>query len=224
MMRASIVAALSGLVCALDGVCRTRVEVEESFVITSDVEVITVDSEVAGEAEVGDVAGCTPVSGAFEAATAPCPAAPEVRVVKNLQLATEGHGLAQLAGVANQVLDNAYESGEAKLELRIDGSLDAGCTNILAWVRDERDVGADCVPLHTGTMPFEVPNLVEGVVEAAVFDQSTNLVHGRVDKETLIASLAPELQSVAQNLITEDVDIDGDSVPDRASVILELTF
>jgi len=214
-----------GFLCALDGRCRTQGEVEDSFVSRADVEVVTVpdadDGDVASDA---DVAGCTPVSGVFEATTPPCPTAPLVKPVKNLQLATEGHGLAQLAAVANQVLSQSFEKGESKLELRVDGSLAAGCERRLAWVRDERDIAADCTPVHSATMPFEVPNLVFGVIEAVDFDPESNVVHGRVDKEALMESLAPELRPVADTLIQEDIDLDGDSVPDRASVIINLTF
>jgi len=213
----------AGLVCSLEGVCATVAEVAASFDTRQAVDVITRDTSDTSEAE-GDVAGCREVVGVFAAGQAPCPTAAEVRVVTGIALADSGHGLAQLASVANQVIADGFDKGEISLALHVDGELRAGCPASLAWMRGAADRHADCTAEFTDAMPFEIPNLVATRVEEASLDPATGRVTGLIDKAALIASMDPALRDVAEQLIVLDVDTDGDQVADMASAILDLTF
>jgi len=213
-----------GLVCGLDGICASFAVVNASFDTRATVDVITLDTAGAAETLAPDGEGCRPVAGVFEPGTAPCEDAAEVRVVTGIVIASEGHGLAMLAGVANQVIADGFDKGEIPLALHIDGELRAGCATSLAWVRDAADLNADCTPVFSDAMPFEIPNLVSTKVERAVLDPVSGRLTGLIDKADLIASMDPALRDVAEQLIVLDVDTDGDQIADRASAIMDLSF
>lgn len=213
-----------GLVCGLDGICATFAAVNASFDTRATVDVITLDTADATETAAPDGEGCRAVAGVFEPGAAPCEEAAEVRVVTGIAIASEGHGLAMLAGVANQVIADGFEKGEIPLALHIDGELRAGCEARLAWIRGPEDRNADCTPVFSDAMPFEIPNLVSTKVERAVLDPLSGRLTGLIDKADLIASMDPALRDVAEQLIVLDVDTDGDQIADRASAIMDLAF
>lgn len=212
-----------GLICSLEGVCATYEAVSASFDSTATVDVITPDTAPPRET-VADAGGCRAVEGVFEASEPPCGEAAEVRTVTGIALAEEGHGLAGLASVANQVIENSFEAGEITLALHVDGELRDGCAASLAWIRTPEDRDADCTAVFSTSMPFDIPNLVSTSVDDAVLDPNTNRLTGIVDKAALIESMEPALRDVAERLIVLDVDTDGDQVPDKASAILDIGF
>lgn len=210
-----------GAICALDGVCRTVAAVEASLDTRQAVDVVAYDT-VDTQGATGDTAGCAPVAGVFEATSGACAAPTRKRRVTGLIIASEGNGLAGLAGVANQVLANTFEDGTLTLELWVDGELTPACAHVIAWMRGPDDRNADCTAAFRDTMPLVIPELVTTSVEHAHLDPETLIVTGLVDKAKLLASMAPELRDVADSLITLDVDTDGDQVADMASAIIQV--
>ncbi|MCA9517441.1 MAG: hypothetical protein KC635_21015 [Myxococcales bacterium] len=211
-----------GAICALDNVCRTVAAVEASLDTRQAVDVVTYDT-VDTQGATGDATGCEPVAGVFDAATGACPEPTTKRTVTAIVIAQEG-GLAGLAEVANQVIANGFDDGSLTLELWIDGSLAAGCARVLAWMRGPEDRNADCTAVFSDAMPFVIPGLVTTSVDHAQLDPETLVLTGLVDKAKLIESMAPELRDVAEQLITLDVDTDGDEVADMASAVIQITL
>ena len=120
--------------------------------------------------------------------------------------------------------NHGFDDGSLTLELWIDGSLAAGCARVLAWMRGPEDRNADCTAVFSDAMPFVIPGLVTTSVDHAQLDPETLVLTGLVDKAKLIESMAPELRDVAEQLITLDVDTDGDEVADMASAVIQITL
>jgi|GEM_PF-1822749 len=213
----------SGLVCALDGVCRSYAAVQASFDVVQDVEVVGCDTGGATDTIAADTAGCAAVAGVFEAGAAPCPAAATVRQVTGLVIQDHDNGLADLAAVANQVLASGFAEETITLSLHVDGDLTSGCPRSLGWIRTADDRNADCTPVFSDAMPLDIPGLVSTSVDDASVvevDADTLTLKGLVDKQALLLSLDEALRDVADGLVTEDTDTDCDDVPDKASAII----
>jgi len=215
-----------GLVCAFDGVCRTFAAVQASFDTVQAVDVVAFDTVKADTTATDDANGaCAPVLGVFAAGSAPCPAAATILPVTGLVIAEEGNGLARLAAVANAVLADGFDQGTITLALHVDGTLAAGCTADLAWIRSAEDRHADCTPVFgADRMPLDIPSLVSTSVDFAVLDPETHILTGLVDKQALLLTLDESIRPVADGLIDEDVDTDGDDVPDKSSAIIQVLF
>ena len=214
-----------GLVCAFDGLCQRFAAVQASFDTVQPVDVTSFDTTPADTAGAPDASGCAPVANVFAAGAAPCPAAAEVRAVSGLVIAEEGNGLARLAAVANQVLANGFDQGDIAMALHLDGTLAPGCAVDFAWVRTPDDLAADCTPrFGKDRMPLDIPGLVSTSVDFATLDPETHVLTGLVDKQKLLARLDESIRAVADSLIDEDVDTDGDQVPDKSSAIIQVLF
>jgi len=211
-----------GLVCGLDLHCQPLSVVRDSLDTRAPVDVVIRDT--AGDTTPLDAEGCAPVEGVFEASEPPCPAAASVRQVTGLTLASEGHGLAPLAQIANQVIAVGFDEGDIALALHVDGQLSPGCPAVLAWVATQDDILGDCTARYVGRMPFVIPNLVSTVVEDAVLDPATLVLTGLIDKQALLESMDENLRDVADNLIIEDTDTTGDGSPDKASAIIAIAL
>jgi len=192
--------------------------------VVQDVDVVTFDTAKPDSVADTNGSGCAAIAGVFAAGSAPCPVAPDVRQVTGLVIQDHDNGLAQLAGVANQVLANGFGNGDITLSLHIDGTFQAGCSYALAWVRTAADIHADCTPEFGDSMPLDIPGLVSTSVDYATLNPDTHVLTGLVDKQKLLLALDPALRDVADQLIVEDVDTDGDHVPDKASAIIAVQF
>lgn len=213
----------SGLVCSLDGVCTTFEAIAAAFDATP--EITPLDGDTSNTSDVEAVTGtCTDMSGVFDAAIGACPEPARKLVVTAMVIDKDGNGLGPLAAVANSVIANGFRNGDITLALWVDGTFESGCDYASAWVRGPDDIHVDCTPVFSDEMPFEIPGLVSTKIEDAVIDPETGLVTGLVDKPALLLSIDEALRDVAENLIIEDVDTDGDQVPDRASVRMFVTF
>ncbi|PIE18403.1 MAG: hypothetical protein CSA66_04790 [Proteobacteria bacterium] len=217
----------AGLLCAPAGTCQSEAAVAASLErpgAADAVDVVSFTDTAATGGAGGDVTGCAPLAGVFEASQARC-REPRVKLtVTGLVVLDSGAGLAQLATVANPVIAAGYDEGTLAMALWVDGEYAPGCPHALAWMRGQADRAADCTAVFSDSMPFEVPNLVSTAIEQAHLDPETNILRGLVDKAALLASMDEVLRDVADSLIVLDVDTDGDEVPDRASAHLEILF
>lgn len=217
----------SGLVCSLHGVCTAYAAMQEELAHptapdASDTTGGNADAADSTPAELGpDASPCTPPLGHWT-----CGGPANKRTVTNLVLAPSGHGMARLSDLANPIIESNFNDAKIALELWIDGTLGAGCDAPLAWVRTPDDVSAspECLPAFVGKMPFDVPGLVSAIVYQATLDPQTLVLTGLVNRDELIASMAPALRDTATGLIDVDVDTDHDGTPDRTSIILTVTL
>ncbi len=219
----------SGLVCSFERQCTAYAVLKEqlahptaphvSETVGGDV-ASEVSSETATDPET-DAGQCTTPSGTW-----PCAGPVAKRKVTNRILAASGHGMARLADLANPIIESNFGEDKVTLDLWIDGTLAAGCSATFAWVRNPADIGAapECLPAFVGTMPFDVPGLVSAIVYEAVLEPETLVLTGLVNRDELIASMAPALRETATSLIDVDVDTDHDGTNDRTSIILTVVL
>ena len=134
--------------------------------------------------------------------------------------------MARLSDLANPIIESNFNDEKITLDLWIDGTLAAGCSATFAWVRNAADVGGapECLPEFVETMPFDVPGLVSTTVYQAVLEPETLYLTGLVNREELVASMAPALQETATGLIDVDVDTDHDGTNDRTSIIMTVVL
>ena len=225
-----------GTLCSLDGQCQTYDEVAaslEAIGAPADISVASNDTATAPDtSEPEDTVptdqdtSCTQAYSAMftEAAAQPCLEPTSKRTVTLLQIAEEGHGAVNAAGVGNGIIESGFEAGQVPLSMWIDGTLEDNCEWGIAWIRDEADRLDDCTATFTDTMPFAIPGILEAVIYEAKFAPETNRVTGLINKAEVLANLDVAFREVATKLFVNDVDTDGDGVPDHTSVILELTF
>lgn len=226
-----------GLVCALDGVCRPpdqaapdEADAKGGADVVADVGGAAPDggtpddgTQDGAAADPGpDAGGCAPPGDAWV-----CDGPYAKHPVTNLSLPAEGHGAARLAGLANPILEDSFAPDAQTpihLTLWVDGTLAAGCAPHIAWVRTPDDVGEDCQPKFSDTMPVDLPGLVSLVVHEATLDPATLMVSGLLDVDEVVASMDPALRDTARGLFDLDVDTDGDGTPDRCSVLIQVSL
>lgn len=212
-----------GFVCSLDGECSTFEGVQSSFVVEVDVTVITLDSlngDSGGgnDTDAGPDGGCVTPVGSWT-----CGDTPTKKVVALYEIASEGHGAAGLSGAAGLVLGPGFEDGSIYTEVWVDGTLSDACQPRLGWVRGDKDI-ENCAPKYVDKVPFEIPGLVELFIYNYTFTPSTGVLSGLVDKEEILASLDPALRSAFEPMVQENVDTDGDGIPDLSTFVMTVTF
>jgi len=211
-----------GLVCGLAGVCTTFDKVDDEFNAVPDVTVITLDTG-GGETSTGPdtISGnCTPPVGSW-----PCDGV-DKRVVALFEIDSEGHGAAGLAGASQLILPDGFADGSLYMEWWIDGTFQDDCPYKVGYVRDDNDVDGSCQPIYTSDekMPVTIPGIVELFVYDPTFTPSTGQLRGFVDKDEIVAALAPALRDAFSGMVQEDVDTDGDGTPDLATFSMTVTF
>lgn len=171
--------------------------------------------------------GCEPPAGIFEASDGPCEPPSEVHTVSGLSIADEGHGLVGMAFIANLAIPDYIESGAIRIEVWIDGPFDRECEHVIAYAQTADDRLADCTVEGADTIELAFPGITEFTIVEPELDPLTLQLIGMVDKDEMLANVpggdATVLQ-VIDNGVTEDVDTDGDSVPDMASIVLTMLF
>lgn len=215
----------AGFVCSFEAVCTTFEAVAKAFDAAPEItHADTTDStDTQGDIDIVD-GTCDAPREVFESITTACAAPTQKLVATALVIDKDGNGMGPLAQVANSVLANGFRQGDIALELWVDGTFETGCSYTLAWVRGPEDINADCTPVFSQNMPFEIPGLVSTEIENAVIDPANGLITGLVDKPKLLLSIDEALRDVAESLIIEDVDTDNDQIPDRASIRMFVTF
>ncbi|MCB9729050.1 MAG: hypothetical protein H6746_11290 [Deltaproteobacteria bacterium] len=217
----------SGYACSPEGLCVTFEQLLESFSLKhgkpKDV-ITTKDTVVADSPEVGPDgdggATCKEPRGIFEPGAGPCLEPDQKIKVVGLCIAPSGHGTEGLAAVGNPILADQFSNDTFKLEAWIDGELGPGCHPTIRWLRDPSERKADCSVVHGDNVPIEVIGIIELFVESPVYDPVTHILTGIIDEDALLEAIDPAIKQIADNFIEKDVDTDGDSVPDKASVIV----
>lgn len=170
---------------------------------------------------------CQEPRGAFTPGTGECLEPTAKYPVRSITMHAEA-SFVKMASLANPVLKGGIESGATAVSLWQDGDLALNCQGDQIWMRTDADRKADCsgefgpgeFPL---TIPISNPPLFI-VVHDAEFDLSTGRLTGIVDREKLIADLPEAIRETGANLVTADVDTDGDGTPEDAFVALTVCF
>lgn len=235
-----------GLVCGLQNTCQTFQQVYQYFHPPKP-DVVFSDTDGGGQPDAPDIDTPPPDEGAADNGTPiddagpdgggcpgpteffgphdpPCPEPPEKRVVTGMTIAAEGHGAAGLAFVANGMLEEYFLQDKIYFEMWVDGTFEQGCSWQLGWWRRAEDRNADCSLIYTDIFPFEIPDLVVVKIYEAVVDPDTLVLTGYLDEQEMIDSMDPSMHEAADQMIELDLDTDGDQVPDKATIILTLSF
>jgi hypothetical protein len=218
-----------GFACSPDNICVDFAGLLASFTLNKPTppKDTTVTPEVVADVASDSDGGptCRAPRGIFDATPGgPCLEPDEKLKVTRICIAPSGHGTQGLAFVGNAILSDQFDNDTVIVEAWIDGDLTPGCPVNIRWIRAPTDRQADCTVVHGDTLPIEVVAIIELFVLEPKFNPTTGVMTGLVDEDAVLAAIDPAIKATADAFIEKDVDTDGDSVPDKASVIVTIQF
>ncbi len=228
----------SGLICNFERICQAPenfgqdiVEPPETTVsdtnLTKDTN-ITLDCETGSSTDTSNE--CSNKNKAFLPSCAPCAEPTNTYLVTSLTIADKDNGLAQLAPLANGVIQGGFSNGSVNMSLAVDGSAsssDPDCLPDIAWILEDEWRNSDCTPIYSDTFPLALPGLgpEQGVatfmIYDAKYDLQTQVIRGYVEPEEIRDAVDKSLESaVSDSAFVFDTDTNGDGQPDKPSVVV----